>query len=248
VVNSQPYFLGVGKMLGTTSPAWEGNHTNGTSAMMIGWTFRCNGWDGSGYFVSTLYKTENYAKLIAHVAGQSGAGRGIVVWLRGGGASYKITCSVPSEIKVYLNDTDISVVSGYEEILSPRGYTGNYGISYSGGGMDDVVIEEGTSGIWNYRKWSSGIAECWGQHSVTSLNCGKNQSGGFYYSDTVSVNFPTSLFASNPVVVCDGGSYSYVNFVRNFGSSATQFHFIVVGLTSTTADVSVRIHAKGKWK
>ena len=31
----------------------------------------------------------------------------------------------------------------------------------------DFVIEQGVSGIWWYRKWNSGIVECWGQHSVT---------------------------------------------------------------------------------
>ena len=33
-----------------------------------------------------------------------------------------------------------------------------------GGGdpIADVVIEQGTDDIWTYRKWSSGIAECWG--------------------------------------------------------------------------------------
>lgn len=37
-----------------------------------------------------------------------------------------------------------------------------------GGGGDpvaDVVVEVGTSGIWTYRKWSSGIAECWGNRT-----------------------------------------------------------------------------------
>ena len=30
---------------------------------------------------------------------------------------------------------------------------------------DDYIVEEGTSGIWTYRKWNSGIAECWGIRS-----------------------------------------------------------------------------------
>ena len=27
----------------------------------------------------------------------------------------------------------------------------------------DYVVAQGTSGNWRYRKWNSGIAECWGQ-------------------------------------------------------------------------------------
>lgn len=31
----------------------------------------------------------------------------------------------------------------------------------------DYIVEQGTSGIWTYRKWNSGIAECWGR----VINC-----------------------------------------------------------------------------
>ena len=27
----------------------------------------------------------------------------------------------------------------------------------------DYIVEEDTSGNWRYRKWNSGIAECWGR-------------------------------------------------------------------------------------
>ena len=38
-------------------------------------------------------------------------------------------------------------------------------------GGADYVVETGTSGIWTYRKWNSGIAECWGKRSVsTTIN------------------------------------------------------------------------------
>ena len=29
--------------------------------------------------------------------------------------------------------------------------------------INDYVIEQGTEGIWTYRKWNSGLAECWGR-------------------------------------------------------------------------------------
>ena len=246
--NSQPYFLGVSKLLGTVSPAWEGNHGIGSSSLMIGWMFRCSAWDGNGYYVDTLYKTEQYAKLIAHVEGQGEAGMGMVVWLRGGGASYKITCSVPASINVYLENTDISIVPGYQEIVSPREYEGNYGIYFDGCAVRDVVVEQGTSGIWSYRKWSSGVAECWGKYTEQSLNCGENNSGGFYFSSAVVVALPANLFSQDPVVVCDGGSHNYFNFVRYYDSNKAEVHYVVAGLIDTIADVHVRIHAKGRWK
>lgn len=36
---------------------------------------------------------------------------------------------------------------------------------YMYGNRSDMIVAQGTSGIWTYRKWDSGLAECWGtQH------------------------------------------------------------------------------------
>lgn len=42
------------------------------------------------------------------------------------------------------------------------------GSLYVGGNkVSDFVVAEGTSGIWKYRKWNSGLAECWARISKT---------------------------------------------------------------------------------
>jgi hypothetical protein len=43
-------------------------------------------------------------------------------------------------------------------------------------GFADFIVEQGVSGIWTYRKWSSGIAECW-CHGNASLPSGWSTSG-----------------------------------------------------------------------
>lgn len=125
-------------------------------------------------------------------------------------------------------------------------FTGN--VSINGQQVIDYIVEQGASGIWTYRKWASGIAECWGTHTETALNCGQNNANGFYYSKSVTVPFPSNLFSTSPLAVIDGGSYTYVNFVRHFGSDKTQVAFLTVGLINITADVYARIYAKGRWK
>lgn len=35
------------------------------------------------------------------------------------------------------------------------------------GNLADYIVEQGTSGIWTYRKWNSGIAECWAKITQT---------------------------------------------------------------------------------
>ena len=249
--NSQPYFLGVSKMLGTLSPAWDGNHTIGSSSLMIGWMFRCSAWDGNGYYVETLCKTETYAKLIAHVEGQSGAGIGMVVWLRGGGASYKITCSVPASIRVYLEDTDISVVPGYQKIVGPREYEGNYGICFDGCAVMDVVVERGKSGMWSYRKWNSGVAECWGTSGDVAVTIGNAWGSIYSRPDAIpSYSFPFT-FADIPIVNVTPRKSSTVNYWVFSGTEATAAKTAPVSVASpvsTGATVKVDFYVIGRWK
>ena len=57
----------------------------------------------------------------------------------------------------------------------------------------DVVVEQGTSGIWTYRKWNSGIAECWGYKSINTTFVSW---GSLYYIQAVADNYPTGLFTT----------------------------------------------------
>ncbi len=72
------------------------------------------------------------------------------------------------------------------------------GISVSGASVTDFVVEQGTIGIWTYRKWNSGMAECWGTATVSVL-C-KNQSGSCWFTDDLTIALPTGLFTENGVV------------------------------------------------
>ena len=250
-VNTQPFFLGVGKMLGTTSPAWEGNHSGGTSSLMIGWLFRYFGWDGNGYYINTLYKTEAYAKLIAHVEGQTKAGSGIVVWLRGGGASYKITCSVPAAVSVYLEDKDISNSAAYPTVLSPMGYEGNRGICFFGTGAGDVVEKAGTYGIWSYRKWSSGVAECWCTSESVAATIGTVWGSMFTKEDVIpSYTFPFS-FVSAPAVSITPRTNNTANYFAFAGKGGSTTHTPTVSVASpvqTSATITVDFYVFGRWK
>ena len=73
-------------------------------------------------------------------------------------------------------------------------------VSISSHQLNDFVIDEGTDGIWTYRKWKSGTAECWG---VTSITGAANTSdAGGYRTTTVSAALPDGLFTSIPRVFC----------------------------------------------
>lgn len=60
----------------------------------------------------------------------------------------------------------------------------------------DRVTEQGTSGIWRYRKWASGYAECWGtiaaaEHTFSAWGTG-------YYSTEVGVQTYPVTFSGAP--------------------------------------------------
>lgn len=54
--------------------------------------------------------------------------------------------------------------------------TGYFNQIYIGGNPVPVIEEEGTSGIWTYRKWSSGICEYWGKEQGFTLDDGVHRS------------------------------------------------------------------------
>lgn len=100
----------------------------------------------------------------------------------------------------------------------------------------DYVIAQGTSGSWTYRKWNSGIYECW-------VRTGNGSS--------VTINFPIT-FVEVPRILATSGStatasvYGSVNvFIRGVSTSKTDIHFETnVANTNIWADVYVI----GKWK
>ena len=58
----------------------------------------------------------------------------------------------------------------------------------------DYIVDQGTSGIWYYRKWNSGVAECWG--TQTNVSGTFADWGNIYSYDIPSVSFPSGLFTA----------------------------------------------------
>lgn len=125
----------------------------------------------------------------------------------------------------------------FEETLTAQDMTqqevDDFVDNIGGGGspIADKVVEQGISGIWAYRKWNSGIVECWGRTSISGL--------------TTSVNLPFT-FADN--------SYETQVTLINNSNTATN----VTAITNYTASVSIgvntvpsggaRLFIIGRWK
>lgn len=67
-----------------------------------------------------------------------------------------------AKIRQVINPTDKTVFTYGEEDLDKFTVGQVYLQQYDGPPEADYVTEFGISGIWQYRKWRSGFAECWG--------------------------------------------------------------------------------------
>lgn len=111
----------------------------------------------------------------------------------------------------------------------------------------DYVVEEGTSGIWTFRKWKSGIVECWGLATKSSLTWVSYLSTGLYYTNpNWEVAFPFSII--NPrvtaTIVKTGGN---VGWVANANYSSEKA-FLSVVRNGNSGETSASITVKGRWK
>lgn len=73
----------------------------------------------------------------------------------------------------------------------------------AGGNTVPTIVAQGTAGIWTYRTWSDGTAECWGKKDFTVTFPSSANWGGLYTTGAISgsnILFPYGLFAETPVV------------------------------------------------
>jgi hypothetical protein len=109
--------------------------------------------------------------------------------------------------------------------------------------QEDYIVEQGTDGIWTYRKWNSGVAECWGNPTVTVT---LSTVATYYHRGMASFSLPSSLFNGAPTVVieCNNGFWSGLQSVS--ATSVSAYFFDVTNASSYSLGLMVNV--KGTWK
>lgn len=117
----------------------------------------------------------------------------------------------------------------------------------------DFIIEQGTSGDWTYRKWNSGLAECWARIAVNTAV--QTQWGGLYVSGSLSatnLTFPFTFTAIPMINVNLSGSGSGAFIIASgSGSSSTTktgIYEIARGTSAAAANYGVNYDVRGRWK
>ncbi|WP_418830748.1 hypothetical protein [Paraeggerthella sp.] len=122
--------------------------------------------------------------------------------------------------------------------------------SINGQGIADHVVAQGTSGIWRWRKWASGFAECWGATSFVASTATDNWHW-LGYDTTVrgghALPFAFKTIVDSTVTLVNGNYWAIVrNENQNNLSQAPQFW--VVAPSAHQATVTVRYGIAGTWK
>ena len=114
----------------------------------------------------------------------------------------------------------------------------------------DYVVEQGTSGIWTYRKWNSGLSECFGGLNVSPSS--PNTEGSLYFK-SVSVPYPTKLFLEKPYAT-GGVMADWICGITQAWSSSTKDLFSgylwAADSTAINGNYSfmIKLHVTGRWK
>lgn len=113
----------------------------------------------------------------------------------------------------------------------------------------DYVVEQGTSGDWSYRKWNSGIMECWGTYTASIAITTSSANYGGYRSGLITATAFPVAFTATPVItaVAQGAGGYWVNNVADSNTTNAKF-YLSCGTSHAASDKSISIHACGKWK
>ena len=144
-------------------------------------------------------------------------------------------------------------VSGYNAYVYAAGtvdLSGERGVSIGGQAVNDFVVAQGNSGIWRWRKWASGYAECSG---VTSFwtSTGTDNWRWIGYDTTLRgghalpFRFPSVAAANVTLEDHDGGAFwAGVRKVSNDKAPT----FYVLSAQGYSKTVWAHYHITGTWK
>lgn len=154
-------------------------------------------------------------------------------------------------------DTDMNAVGINEfpkegEALHVAGGVAMFekGVGICGVPMVDFIVEQGATDIWTYRKWNSGIAECWGTKTVENAEF-SHQYGSMYYCSCGKLQYPLGFFET-PIVILNhestGGRVASLSVDISDGHAGETGTIYAYSPLNQNATIHVCIYAFGKWK
>ena len=147
------------------------------------------------------------------------------------------------DASAHMNSTDMTSqeVSDFVDALDGQGAN-----------LADYVVEQGASGIWTYRKWNSGVAECWCRQTVT-VNFAQQIYTSLYITQAATTTAYPDIFTSIDNVICSGAHATNSNWATLVSGQVSTANKTVAtafigwnGGGNQSIDISISL--KGWWK
>ena len=123
----------------------------------------------------------------------------------------------------------------------------DWSLVMGGDSVADFVVEQGKSGIWAYRKWSSGRCELYGYHK-TNIEI-KTAKGNIYSSSSIMVDFPFKVYDMTAVAdCCDITAWAATATYRPENGCTSMAYVLLRGAVYDAIDWCTYIHVTGRWK
>ena len=118
-------------------------------------------------------------------------------------------------------------------------------------GAVDYIVEQGISGIWTYRKWNSGILECWSCTTHTFPTSGDETGIVGLVIASINIILPSEIrFINNPCCTGSSGWY-YTEWVQvhcDASKNKISIRCFCNGNSLNSANKEIPIYCIGAWK
>lgn len=108
---------------------------------------------------------------------------------------------------------------------------------------------EGSSGIWRYKKWSSGTVELWGSQNVSGAACNTSFGSSLYRSEVISPpSFPFTVY--DPILTSSFEGDGYGAFLWSTSTTTTTSppsYYLVRNTSGTINNGKINFHVIGTW-
>ena len=146
--------------------------------------------------------------------------------------------------------TDLNAAAEKIAVLDPEGVVRyRTKAELQGDLAADYIVSQGTSGIWTFRKWASGVAECWLESELTltgSTPVAYMNDSAYYSYATFDLPF---TFKTQPRAVADGVLGTGMGFVNVLvGSGYNEITVYVTGNQNSAAITIRSMIVTGRWK
>ena len=158
---------------------------------------------------------------------------------------YFVKDADPSETSELL-DIMYPIGSYYETAdinFDPNVKWGGYWISETL--TDNKIVEEGKTNDWTYRKWSSGVAECWKR--MTLASGAFTATGNIYYRSASGYSLPSGLFNAAPTIEVNA-EMGNVGAASALSVTSSSFAIYTMSAVSTAREIIFSVYATGTWK